>query len=692
MKTQFRILFTAIGFTAIGFMALGALQAQQVAAPTPETVVTPRGENHGNYNITNSFETGYRWSLVGGDLGEYRSDVNYRNGLRLLSGTFSIDSKDGHGHYFDQILLNTMGLGNDPYQSAVLRIQKNGLYRYDMTWRLNDYFNPGLTVAGGLHRMDTERRMQDHELTLFPQSAFRVRVGYSRNTQDGPTLATSQELDSNSTNSTGLPVFADLRRQWNEYRLGADMVFAGFKFTVLHRWDFYKEDTASSAFGVVTAASLGIPNDLTTLQQYTKTAPVHGRNPGWMGNLTANHKRWAMNARMNYLRGHNDFAMNEFASGLGRFGDAANRQVLVQGSADRPVVAGDFNFSVFPTSRLTLVSNTSVDNMRINGPSSYTDVINGSNPGPTIYFRYLGIRTVTNSTDANYRVTNWIGFYAGYRYTDRLVRTIEGFSIPAFGIPAANSVYENTNHLHSGTAGVRFRLMKALTANLEGEVGRADNPLTPVSDRNYHGLNGRVSYRTRKVQLSTSYKQVYNINSPFFFSDNTSHSRNYSANASWAPKDWFSLDASYMKLHLDSLAALAFSAGVNRATLQAGSSQYISNVHAVNFGTRLAVLKRADLYFGYSISKDTGDGRAVATGSLTDAAAAANPATALLAGVQTFPLTYQSPLARVSVKLTPKLRWNAAWQFYNYHERFGLLGYDQNFHANTGYTSVTWGF
>ena len=52
---------------------------------------------------------------------------------------------DGHGRYFDEIVLNTLGLGNDPYQSAVLRVQKNSLYHYDMLWRLNDYYNPGLT-------------------------------------------------------------------------------------------------------------------------------------------------------------------------------------------------------------------------------------------------------------------------------------------------------------------------------------------------------------------------------------------------------------------------------------------------------------------------------------------------------------------------------------------------------------------
>ena len=72
-----------------------------------------------------SYELGYRFDLVGGDLGEYKSDVNYGNGLRLLGSNFALESKDGHGHDFDEILIQTSGLGNDPYQYAMLRVQKN---------------------------------------------------------------------------------------------------------------------------------------------------------------------------------------------------------------------------------------------------------------------------------------------------------------------------------------------------------------------------------------------------------------------------------------------------------------------------------------------------------------------------------------------------------------------------------------
>src|SRR5579864_5255277 len=89
----------------------GAVNAQQVVAPTPDQVGSPRGTNFNNYNITQSFETGYRFNQVGGDSGEYRSDVNYGNGLRLLGSSLTVDSKKGHGRYFDEILLNTSGLG-----------------------------------------------------------------------------------------------------------------------------------------------------------------------------------------------------------------------------------------------------------------------------------------------------------------------------------------------------------------------------------------------------------------------------------------------------------------------------------------------------------------------------------------------------------------------------------------------------
>ena len=64
------------------------------------------------YNVVQSWELGYRYATVGGDEGKYRSDVNYGNGVRLLSSYLTINSRDGHGHWFDEIVLTTQGLGH----------------------------------------------------------------------------------------------------------------------------------------------------------------------------------------------------------------------------------------------------------------------------------------------------------------------------------------------------------------------------------------------------------------------------------------------------------------------------------------------------------------------------------------------------------------------------------------------------
>jgi hypothetical protein len=155
----------------------GTLRAQEAIAPTPEAVGVARGGDFANYNIVDSFELGYRWAVTGGSVDTYRSDVNYGDGIRLLATNLSIHSKEGHGKWFDEIVLSTSGLGNDPYQTASLRIQKNGVYRYDMLWREDDYFNPGLAISGGDHLMDTVRGLQDHSLTLFPAVALPSGAG-----------------------------------------------------------------------------------------------------------------------------------------------------------------------------------------------------------------------------------------------------------------------------------------------------------------------------------------------------------------------------------------------------------------------------------------------------------------------------------------------------------------------------------
>lgn len=654
--------------TAISSMLL----AQTTVAPTAEAVGEVRGSTVGPYNLVNEVETGYRFSTVGGEADSYRSQVNFGNGLRVLSSRLGVYSKQGRAHWFDELVISAQGMGNDPYESASLRVARNKLYRYDLNWRMNKYFNPALTVAGGWHRMDTERRMQDHDLTLFPQSRARLFLGYSRSAQDGPALSTVQLFDGRGDE---FPLMTDVRRTRNEYRLGGDVAFASLRLTVMRGWESFKEDTAYSLDQSSAGAN---PADRTTLASLLRGEPYHGTSPYWRANLSTETRGWfAANGRFAYTSGRRAFALDESAVGTDRFAAAQNRQVLVTGDARRGVSLGNLTLSVFPTPRLTVSNHTSFYNTRMDGDASYRQLDNATLSLALIDFQFLGIRAISNITEANFRAAKWLGLVSGYHYTSR---RIESKKVTEFDGGSELVPGTQTNHLHSGMAGLRLQPLGSLIFTLDGELGHADNPFTPVSERNYHALGARVQYKRKTLLLSVAARSNYNNNSasPALYS---SRSRNYAADASWTPKEWFGFDAGYSKQHLDTVSGLAYFAASR--LIDSDLSLFFSNIHAGNAGVRFRLLKRVDVMGGYSLVKDIGDGRAAAIGT---AAAVSTPA---FAAAQTFPLRYFSPYGRVSVRLHSKLRWNAGYQYYGYREEFYAR---QNYRAHTGYVSLLWAF
>ncbi len=655
----------------------GAACAQPPVAPTNEPTQIARGENIATYNVLQSFELGYRWRTAGGDTDMYRSTVNYGNGVRLLASSLTVQSREGHGRLFDQIVVTTQGLGNDPYQSALLRIEKNRLYRYDLMWRSNDYFNPALTISYGEHLRNTTRHLQDHDFTLFPQSSFRLFLGYSRNTEGGPALSTIQLFDARGDE---FPLFANIHREQNEYRLGGEARLLGFRLNLLRGWQDFKEDTPLS---LSNPSQGNNPGDLTKLTSLKRAEPYHGTSPYWrVGLFREGKKYWAVNGRFTYVAGRRAFVLDESSAGTNRLGANALRQVLTFGDAERPVLAGNFNINLFPASNVTVSNQTSYNSIRMAGNSYFVQYASGQ-PGPPILpFQFLGIQTVSNSTNVDVRLRPWIGVHAGYDYDHRRIRSVDGqenFGDPAPG-PPGNTPIEQTNQLHAGTLGLRLKPVKPLTINLDAEIGRADRPIYPISDRNYQAFRGRAEYRRKALRLTAYARTDYNTNS-ISLTSYAARSRQYGVDASWAAAQWFSIDAGYGKLHLYTLGGIDYFA--NGKDISGESSLYISNVHTASLGARFTVLKRADVYVGYSHVEDAGDGRAASTGARLYSALPAFQA------AQTFPLRFLSPQARLSIRVARQVRWNAGYQYYGYDERFATL---QDYRAHTGYSSISWSF
>ncbi|MGA8269956.1 MAG: hypothetical protein WB919_00225, partial [Candidatus Sulfotelmatobacter sp.] len=183
-----------------------------------------KGVESGDYNVQQSVEVGYRSYWVNGNTGTYDTFVNLGPGLRLFDYSLDMRSLDHNGILFDNLSFSNFGYGGDPNDVTRLRIDKNkwydfrGLFRRDKNfWDYNllaNPFNPSTSTpsvgnANSPHSFDLVRRMQDYNLSLFPQSRVRLRLGFSHDRDDGPgffttdggTIAQFNENYSYTTNS-----------------------------------------------------------------------------------------------------------------------------------------------------------------------------------------------------------------------------------------------------------------------------------------------------------------------------------------------------------------------------------------------------------------------------------------------------------------------------------------------------------
>ncbi|MFN0105582.1 MAG: hypothetical protein ACKV2U_26280 [Bryobacteraceae bacterium] len=648
------------------------LYAQPVVAPTPQQAGSPRGDNVGEYNITNSVELGYRFHTVDGNLGKYRSDVNFGNGIRLLGGAMGVHSRNGKGKWFDEILLDVRGLGNDPYQFSSFRAQKNSMYRYDLLWRSNEYFNPALTIAGGNHLVSTNRQLQDHDLTMFPQSKIRFRVGYSNNRQSGSGLWTGQWFDSRGDEYTYL---ADIRRTQREYRIGGDIEWRRLKLSVTRGWESFKDDTRYGT-PVETAGANGV--DGNTLTFLRRDEPMHGRTPYWRAHLHAEATAaFTVQGRFTHSDGRRDFVYDEFARGTDRLGSDRNRQILLSGRGRRPVTTGYLTLLWRPNSRWTLTNQTGYHHSRMEGDGRYSELNNGTADFTLIAFQNLGIRNVSNTSEASWEPWKWAGLFGNYHYSDRRIRSTELLDLE---LPSRSTPNEQTNRMRAGTGGIRLQPLKPLRIFFSAEGGRNDKPFYPTSDKDYRALNARMQYRVAKYNFSTDYRSFNNTNSTSLFV-HSSTGRSWAANGGWTPRTGVQVDAGYSYIHLDTLTGLAYFA--NFDLVERDRSYYLSNLHTFHAGLQVQVKKRVDLYGGFVRTQDRADGQSMPGVLLTPETAS------VFAAAQVFPVAYQSPVARVSVILHRNLRWNAGWQYYDYSEKLLKL---QDYTAHTGFVSLSYSF
>jgi hypothetical protein len=189
-----------------------------------------QGTNSGDYNIQQSVEVGYRSASINGNNDTYDTFVNLGSGPRLFDYTLDMRSLDHNGFLFDNLHFSNFGYGGDPNDVTRLRLDKNKWYDFRVLFRRDKNFwdynllanplnpavsNPAVGITNSPHSLDLVRRMQDYNLTLLPQSPVKLRLGFSRNRDQGPGFFT--------TDGGTVPQFNETYSYTtNAYRAGVD--------------------------------------------------------------------------------------------------------------------------------------------------------------------------------------------------------------------------------------------------------------------------------------------------------------------------------------------------------------------------------------------------------------------------------------------------------------------------------------
>lgn len=696
MKSYTRAISYFAGLMLMLMLGVAVTSAQQSAqssaSPAAKTSSTTTnaaaaGDDLGNYNVVSSLEFGVRGLSVAGSDNKYRSDLNYSPGVRLFDSSFFLRSKEGSGRAFDEFLVNSSGWGGDPHGYTRVSIEKSGVYRFDANVRRARYFNAVQRLANplnapvGQHTSNTRHNFSDFDFTGLPENRnLKFYLGYSRDTREGPGTTTARFSGDEYLISSNTETRA------NNFRAGIDARLLGFDLSLLQGARYFRDNTSQT----VTVTNPGNNTTNTSrIDQLFRETPSQGSH--FFTRFSA-HRLFAQKldftGRFIYLSGRSRYSFFEQTTGRQNNGNLAVPQTATaRGESKRPSAIGDIGLTFLATDKFRISNTFRFDNFRINGEEPLLDVLRqrtvAGAPLATVttsslFARTTNYRRFMNTVEADYQFSPSYSVHAGYRFTDR---HIELAHLDRTTTLVTRSE-ETDNQTHTAIFGFKARPVKAWTIYFDGEHGDSDSVFTRLANNDFTNLRLRNRINaTNQLTLNFSFITKDNTNpadvitspnvpfgTPPGALDVNVKSRHFTSSVDWTPNAKLSLSSGYTHLRLTSIAGILLPISGQR---RVGESQYFSRDNFFFFNAFVHPTSRITFYAGYHINKDDGQGDRV------------SPSNVIL--IDSYPMSFQSPEARFTLRLNRVLDWNVGYTYYNYSDRFFP---NQNYHAHLPYTSI----
>jgi len=727
MRTHEKISVRIFGLILVLMAAMGLAAAQQPSpSPSPnksnDTPVTA-GEDAGDFMVISSLEVGYRGLRVDGNLNKYQSDLNYKAGPRLFDSSFLLKSKDGHdGGLFETFLVTTTGFGADPQGHVRASVENPEWYRFDAIYRrfkyfrfLNNFANPNWVfspaqfsvppkLTTGEHGYNTRIHLGDFDLTLLPKNErIRFNIGYSPERYSGPAF-TNYHAGGNEFN-----LLSEVRTRANDFRVGADGRVGPLNFSFLQGFRRFRDDTTIDS---AVNPGINVNPAAANLTSFLREEPARGSvNYSRLslqtlvaGRLDITGRIIYSNAKQNYsfIESFTGRNWNPRITGFPPSPPAATPNILnlgqynLTGDSERPNWLGDLGITVLATKKLRISNTFRVETFEINGAAQFSDFFSLTRGART---DTIGInnrnvitgvdyRKIQNTIEGDYQFSPRYSVHLGYRYGHRNVdESISGFNLGTNAPTALTpTTISETNNTHAILGGFKARPLSEWTLYFDAERGTADNVFTRIGNYDYTNVRFKSRYKpTSKVGFNLAVITKDNANPSEIAGVSLQDfgvsikSRIFTSSLDWTATSKFSLSTGYNYHWINSKAIIDYF--FNGIQHPVGNNLYIVRNNFFFIESVAQIAPRTTLFTAYRINKDTGQGSRVADPT-------GNPGTL----IASYPMSYQSPEARLAIKLHHRLDWNVGYQYYNYNESTLVGPRPQNYHAHLPYTSLRFYF
>jgi hypothetical protein len=429
------------------------------------------------------------------------------------------------------------------------------------------------------------------------------------------------------------------------------------------------------------------PLNTSVLNTFHRDLPIRGTSPYTRFSLhTFLAKRLDFTGRYIYSSGNTRYSLFETATGK----DGSGNNIILQtgqtsGNAKRPHGMGDLGATVFVTDKFRISETFRVDSFRISGGQELFDTLVRTRPTgvplPTVFtdsfnFRTTNYRRYLNLIEGDYDFGRQFSVHLGYRFTDRHIEL--GVSDFAAGGTPEPELDKFDNQTNSVIVGFKARPVRIWSLYFDLEHGGSDNVFTRVANYDFTNVRVRSILRpTRTLTINASLTTRDN-NNPTVTRDTPLKNfgadvktRVFSTSADWTPNEKYSLSGGYTYAHLVSEATIVF---FNAGIRTEGLSRYFTKDSFAFVTGYWRPLRRLGVYAGYRIHNDPGQGDRTSEPSVI---------------VGSFPYQFQTPEAKVVVKLSNRIDWIAGYQFFDYQESFPNL---QRYEAHLPYTSLRFYF